>query len=43
MTGYISPDCRDGEHVACLGLALAEEYDRFMLCNCPCHDNKEEA
>lgn len=31
----LSPDCRDGNHQKCDGVAWDEEKDDFTTCKCP--------
>lgn len=37
MPDPVGPDCRDGKHPACDGLALDEHIDQIVACECPCH------
>lgn len=33
----IDPDCRDGKHRACIGIAWDDNFDHIVDCECPCH------
>lgn len=37
----ISPDCRDGDHPACIGDAWNHAADAIDLCVCTCHPLEE--
>lgn len=37
----VSPDCRDGKHLPCIGDAWDAEADVPVDCECDCHEGSE--
>lgn len=40
MATWLSPDCRDGKHTACIGDAWDSELDQLTECGCSHHGTR---